>query len=269
MEDVSFEQRLSRSTFIDNEPTPSTVFNSIQRYENFKATSVSLGLLWNIAGTWSFGLRYDSSFTADVDFTLKEFGSDIPDPFVFPQDRKLKFPSTLAFGISRRFGDRLTTAFDMSFTDWNDFFVSFDDEGTLRRVSLIDGSDIDDPDTRTDFDRTLTVRLGMEYVFIPKAMGDELPNLWSVRAGLFYDQEPASGRSSAQPDAPGTGDPDDFYGFTVGFGLLTHERFNFDFAYQLRYGNDVNRDFVRGPAGFDFSEDVLQHRLILSTVIYF
>jgi hypothetical protein len=113
--------------------------------------------------------------------------------------------------------------------------------------------------------------LGAEYVFIPEPelLGEELPNLWSIRGGVFFDQEPASGRSSSNPEASGNGRPDNFYGFAVGFGCLFRERFNFDVAYQFRYGNDVNSDFVRGPADFDFSEDVIQHRLLVSAVIYF
>ena len=46
--------------------------------------------------------------------------------------------------------------------------------------------------------------------------------------------------------------------------LLVDAVFN---PYQLRYGDDVNHDFVRGLPGF--GEDVYQQRLLLSTVIYF
>ena len=113
----------------------------------------------------------------------------------------------------------------------------------------------------------MTVRLGGEYVFIPKNTGVELNRLWSVRGGLFFDQEPASGRSIAAGRPIGDGKPDNFYGFAAGVGLLAFQRFNFDVAYQFRYGNDVNSDFSTGVESF--SEDVIQHRLVFSTVIYF
>ena len=135
------------------------------------------------------------------------------------------------------------------------------------RFSLIDGVDIDDPDTAADFDATYALRLGAEYVLIPQTTGTELNRLWSLRGGLFFDQEPASGRSIASGDLRGDGEADNFYGFSAGVGLLAFQRFNFDVAYQLRYGNNVNSDFIGGVR--DFDEDFLQHRLLLSTVVYF
>ncbi|MND07290.1 hypothetical protein D3C83_291750 [compost metagenome] len=50
-------------------------------------------------------------------------------------------------------------------------------------------------------------------------------------------------------------------------GLLTLERFSFDAAYQVRYGRGVNSDFIRGLTNFE--EDIVQHRVLLSTIIYF
>ena len=105
------------------------------------------------------------------------------------------------------------------------------------------------------FDPTHTVRLGAEYVFIPERPEEILNRLWTVRGGLFFDQEPATDKT------------DDFYGFAVGCGLLAYHRVNIDVAYQLRYGHHVNEDFFRGIEGFN--EDVFQHRVLLSTVIYF
>jgi hypothetical protein len=42
---------------------------------------------------------------------------------------------------------------------------------------------------------------------------------------------------------------------------------NIDAAWQLRYGNSVNKDFIRGLDGF--KEDVLQQRILVSAVVYF
>jgi hypothetical protein len=135
----------------------------------------------------------------------------------------------------------------------------------------VDFSNLEDPWTRPHFDPTYTVRLGAEYVFIPKRRDEELNTLWTLRAGLFYDEEPATGKASPREfrllGDTGSGEPDKFYGLALGCGLLTHQRVNLDVAYQLRYGDDVNRDFIRGMTGF--SERVLQHRFLLSTVIYF
>ena len=44
-------------------------------------------------------------------------------------------------------------------------------------------------------------------------------------------------------------------------------RVNLDLAYQFRYGDDVKSDRIRGLNGF--SEDYRQHRIMLSTIVYF
>jgi long-subunit fatty acid transport protein len=102
---------------------------------------------------------------------------------------------------------------------------------------------------------------------LPKNLDSELNYLWTLRAGLFYDEEPASGRTDHTVTTKGDGEADPFYGFTLGLGLLVHQRANFDIAYQLRKGDGVNVDLVQGILGFE--EDVIQHRVLLSAVIYF
>ena len=111
------------------------------------------------------------------------------------------------------------------------------------------------PFRKSDIDSTQTLRFGFEHLFIPARPGDTLDRLWSVRGGAFYDEEPATGK------------PDRFWGLTCGFGVLLNQGVNIDLAYQLRYGNGVNHDFVRGLDRFE--EDVVQHRVLLSTVVYF
>ena len=245
-----------------------------ESYSDFSGENFTLGLLWNPNDRWSIGLRYDTAFTGEVDYELKEwtiYTGFINDLDVVASVRKhkrhVRFPDTLALGAAFRPTDRLTLALDIARTDWNDFYVK-DNNGNRR--SLVDFSDQNEPLTRSRFDPTYTVRFGLEYVLLPKEPRETMPHLWTLRGGLFYDQEPASGRELDGfhwPGDVGDGDPDDFYGLAAGVGLQLWQRVNIDFAYQLRYGNDVNSDFIRGVTGF--SEDVLQHRALLSTVIYF
>ncbi len=143
-------------------------------------------------------------------------------------------------------------ALDCSRTEWADFWVK-DDAG--RRFSLVDYSRLDPPYRGGGIDPTHSVRLGAEHLFIPANPGDALGRLWSVRGGVYYDEEPA------------TGTPDRFWGLTCGIGVLLDQGINIDLAYQIRYGNGVNHDFVRGLRGFE--EDVVQHRVLLATVVYF
>jgi len=252
----------AETTIGDNPPQVTTQV-STEQYKDFSGENYGIGVMWRATPKLALGVRYDTAFSGETDFRgeLIRNGSQLA---LVEEERQIHFPDTVSFGASYRFNDQFTAALDFSRTDWSDLYIR---RASGERYSLIDGLNIDDPDTATDFKPTTTVRLGGEYVFIPKTTGTELNRLWTLRGGLFFDQEPASGRSIAAGRLVGDGDPDNFYGFAIGVGLLAFQRFNFDVAYQLRYGNDVNSDFVSGTE--DFSEDVLQHRVLFSTVIYF
>ena len=180
----------------------------------------------------------------------------------------MRLPATLAVGVAHRVNDRFTLALDVSRTDWRDYWVK---GASGFRTSLVNGGNMDDTLAAPRFDPTYTVRLGGEYVFLPRPGLEfsELPRLWTLRAGLFFDQEPASGKSNSGFTLfnRGDGEPEDFYGFSLGAGLLANQRINIDAAYQFRFGDGVNKDYIRNVAGFE--EDVYQHRFLLSTVIYF
>ncbi len=251
---------------------------SKEYYEGFSGENVTLGLLWNPMDKWSIGLRYDSSFKGNVNY----FKKSVTDQIMYPsgdyagfsriirtrthERRHVTFPASFAVGTAYRFNDRFMLSMDVTRTDWNRFYVS-DERG--RKFSLVDFSNRDIPWKRTHFTPTYTVRLGGEYLFLPKEPQETMDQLWSLRGGLFYDQEPATGKDNkkAVRMQTGSGKPDSFFGVTLGAGVLLQQRVNLDLAYQTRFGLDVNRDFVRGVKGF--REDVFQHRLLLSTVIYF
>lgn len=238
---------------------------SVDKYENFEGENLVIGLLWALTDRWSIGMRYDSEFTGNVDFTTTTDGTNIIPPHsTHSEEREVAFPATIVVGVSYRHNDKLTLAADLSRTDWNHFYVK---DAAGDKFSLVDGANLNDPDRHTEFDTTFTLRLGAEYVFIPDRPTNTLDYLWSLRAGLFYDQEPASGRSTFEFDSVGNGEPDNFYGFTLGLGLLAKQRVNIDLAYQFRYGNNVNSDRVQGLDGF--TEDLIQQRFLLSTVVYF
>lgn len=234
-----------------------------QEYTNLSGENYVIGVLWKPTGKLRLGARYDSSFKADVDYEATAILDGV-DLGTINEKRKVGFPDSIAFGASYRANDKVIAALDVTRTDWNDFYVE-DAGGT--RTSIIDGTELGDPATHTELDPTYTVRLGLEYVFIPKELNESLDTLWTLRAGLFFDQEPASGRTGINPTMPGDGSPDNFYGLALGMGLLAFQRMNFDLAYQIRYGSNVNADFIPGVPGFH--EDVLQHRLLFSTIVYF
>ena len=234
-----------------------------ETYTDVSGESFTFGLLWNVTDRWSMGARYDSAWTAKANYRRvatsmqHSFITGIRDPFsILPQvseeSRDIRFPATLALGAACRLNDRLTLSCDVSQTDWNDFWYKGRDG---NRISLVNAANLDEIFFAPHFEPTYTVRLGCEYVCVPKHPEETLKHIWSVRGGVFCDQEPASH------------EPDNFWGLALGVGLLSHHRINIDLAYQLRYGHNVNSDFVRGIDGFN--EDVFQHRVLLSSVIYF
>lgn len=247
---------------------------SREKYEDFSGENVTLGLLWNVAPRWSLGLRYDSAFTGDVRYTSTDrfVNLSLSATRLSPvgnfdrrhEQRSMRLPESFAAGVSYKPNDRLLLAFDITRTGWNDTFLR---DNLGRKYSLIDGTDLRSSQTRTRVDPTYSVRFGAEYLFIPKDPGTELNYLPSIRAGLFYEEEPATSRPAYGAPRRGDGSPDAFYGFALGFGLLARQRFNFDIAYQLRIGNGVNRDLNPGVSGFDTDE--IRHRFLFSTVIYF
>lgn len=239
--------------------------NSREEYDSVSGENLTLGVLWSLSDKWSVGARYDSSFSADASYEMRSNALTMRLPSaIFPtpmlsfspqslrESRSLRFPDSLAVGVAYRHSDRLTVTADVTTTDWNDFYLT---DGAGRRFSLVDDSNLDNRFTASHFDRTYTVRLGAEYVFIPKRPGQKLDHLWTLRGGLFYDEEP-----NAQA-------PDQFYGAALGVGYLWKQRVNIDAAYQVRTGNGVNSEIVQGIPGFD--EDLTQHRFIVSTTVYF
>lgn len=276
IEENGWEQHVRwRSIGFANGAATLTSISRRERYEDVAGENVTAGLLWNVTDRWSIGARYDSALHARADYAMRQQGTVVRAPSLFNpipaanqwlmrgnERRDLYFPQSIALGCAYRHSDRLTLSLDVTRTDWNDFYYK-DRRG--RKVSLVDASPLNlafadvgngfSLRGRPHYDPTYTVRAGAEYVFIPKQPETELDHLWTVRGGLFYDPEPSQGA------------PDHFYGFALGAGVQLFQRVNIDLAYQFRYGPGVNADFIRGVRGFE--EDVIQNRVLLSTVVYF
>lgn len=265
--DWTINQTLDRSTFQNGTLQGTLSADQVENFRDFSGENYIIGVLWNATDKWNIGLRYDTSFIGEVNYFRQTnvLQNGVSQTTIESDKRTLKFPWTFAIGTSYRFTDRFTLSMDMSVSDWNESYL---EDGAGQRFQLIDGIQ-EGAQGSTHIERNVVVRLGAEYVFIPKNLNENLDYLWSLRGGLVYEEEPATGKATGGPNAalPGDGKPESFYGASIGVGLLVKQRFNFDFAYQFRYGDGVNSDFITGPEGF--SEDTKQHRLILSTVIYF
>ncbi|MBP8131711.1 MAG: outer membrane protein transport protein [Candidatus Hydrogenedentes bacterium] len=256
-----------------------------ENYDDFEGINYTMGLLFKPTARFSLGMVYHTRFTAEVEYT-RRFRSHMGGVPIFrtttKRDREITFPDALGFGMAYRFpNDKLTLSLDVTRREWDDFVIIDESALTLapagggfgfvtpRRTSGVTGL----PKFLSPHDPTYTVRLGAEYVFVDptKPRQDFLP---SLRAGVFYDPEPASHRDdlwfgfgpALGLESKGDGKPDDYYGIALGAGLLIRNRVNLDIAYQYRWGDDVRKDTF-GLKSTD--ADVRQHYLYFSTVIYF
>lgn len=239
-----------------------------RNYENFDGINFTVGLLAKPTDRLSLGAVYHSKLEGHVKYTeiirLSQISS-MPGFQRSVRPLQYDFPSAFGLGAAYRFrGDRLTLAFDVTRREWNEFVIH-DPKNTLasmRKRSGVTGL----PTSQSPHDPTYTVRLGGEYVFVfPKQpVQNYLP---SVRAGVFYDPEPASHRHWKWYGlSKGDGKVENFFGVSVGGGVLLYNRVNIDAAYVYRWGDSV-RQATFGLSGT--SSGIDQHLFFLSTVIYF
>ncbi|HOZ48321.1 MAG TPA: outer membrane protein transport protein [Candidatus Hydrogenedentes bacterium] len=249
--------------------------STYEEYENFQGTNYTVGLLYKPMERLSLGAVYHAGFKAHVDYTRRYTSLNYPFPvfnIVFPTYRsrlEIEFPQAYGLGAAYRFADeKLTLSLDVTRRDWDDFVQTDDQLGGRGRISPITGLRKD----MSPHDPTYSVRLGAEYVFVDatKPVQNFLP---SLRGGLFYDPEPASGRKQfLWWVKDGDGKVDDYYGVTLGAGVLIKNRVNIDAVYQYRWGSDVRSETIRTPNRIiesGFKTDVDQHAAYVSTVIYF
>jgi len=244
-----------------------TRFSMKEKYTGFRGVNATIGALYRATDRLQFGMVYHTKFTADVNYERRvRIWGGAGNGFVADRrSQEIVFPSAIGLGAAYRFpNDKLTLSMDVTRREWDQFLIHDPDNRQLnrRRISGVTGL----PPGQHDVDPIYTMRVGAEYVFVndKKAIQNLLP---SVRAGVFYDPEPASNR----PDrffglGRGDGKPDDYYGISLGAGVLIKNRVNIDAAYVYRWGNGVRRDTF-GFSGTD--ADVRQHTFYLSTVIYF
>ncbi|MDN3514813.1 MAG: outer membrane protein transport protein [Candidatus Brocadia sp.] len=223
-----------------------TKFDEDKTFRNFQAVNVTIGLLWDV---WekedkllTFGARYDTPYTADVDRITDVTSIVSPlgqSTFHDREHFEIDYPMAFGAGLGFRYSDALSFSMDITWTDWSVFKQKDEDGNKTRPLGGVStGRKIDD---------TYAVKCGTEYlIFRQKAI---IP----VRGGLFYDPRPS------------LDNPTDVYGFSVGSGI-TFKRFSLDGAYQFRWADDVNgEDF--GLSGTEF--DLNDHMFLTSITVYF
>ncbi|MBT4814502.1 MAG: hypothetical protein HN742_23600 [Lentisphaerae bacterium] len=227
--------------------TSVTANSSTDTYTVTDGYSLVLGGLYRFSKEWTVGavikpghtlyLDFDRRFTSHV---LSPAGSPITTHWDFDVD--LEMPTIAGLGTAYRPSDALTLSMDLTWTDWSEYIAydtNFNAEiNPLSGVRLNAGGDT--------CDDTVSCRFGAEYLLIRD------DHVIPLRCGLAYDP------------APAVDDVDDYYTASVGVGLQIG-RFMADLAYELRWGKDVIGGGIRG---LSTSEDVLQHRILLSLILY-
>jgi len=241
------ERTLEESGVLDDNPFESH-YESKDTY-SMSGMNANFGILWHLNSRLTMGAVLKTPFEADIkhDFTseggtwLTESELQIDDfSFADSEDMTLHMPMSYGIGVAYRFSDVLTVSADFYRTEWQDFVLE-DSEG--NKTSPISNKPIDD----SDIDATCQARSGIEYLLMRKEY------IIPIRGGLFYDPKPAESS------------PDDYYGFSLGSGL-TRGRWVFDLAYQCRLGDNVS---VPGPDEYGASQDVTEHNIYASLIIYF
>lgn len=219
------------------------------RYDRFslKGYNVNMGVMWrNFNDTLSIGAVFKSPFNARLTYemsysqTHSVSESTFSDSDHIKEDEHLNMPMSYGLGLSYRFSDQFSAALDIYRTEWDDY-VRTDYQG--REISAITGF----PASESDVRPTHQLRTGFEYRI--RRPEYEIPLCW----GFFYDPGPARGN------------PDDYYGFSIGSGFKIKDSV-FYIAYQYRFGNDVGSAILEDR---DFSQDLHEHTIYSSIVFHF
>jgi long-subunit fatty acid transport protein len=222
--------------------------NIYEKYSSFKGFNCNLGFLWDINSKVTMGGVIKTPFTADLHHRYKfhtqqtypTYDRTIKGGYEFSEGVELKMPMSYGLGFAFRLSDALTLSFDLYRTEWSEFFM---EDGEGHDTSPIDGKER----KHSHVHDTTQVRTGIEYLIIKEE------TVIPLRAGLFYDPQPSEEH------------PDDFFGFSLGTGIMV-KNVVIDWAYQFRYGGNVRGDSIGLP---DTKEDVTQHSILMSIIYHF
>ncbi len=246
IEDNNWQQKSKLKTEGNVLGNPIKSESTLVRDYDLNGLNFNLGLLWNITNHLTLGAVLKSPFTADVDlnskFNSRVYISEnvIETSSSSSDDLDLEFPISYGLGMAYRVSDIFTVSLDVYRTHWDDFEFE-DSQG--NKFSAVTGK----PSGESDIDPTNQIRMGAEYLLVRDKF------VIPMRGGVFYDPAPAEDN------------PDDFFGFSLGTGIGV-TRFAFDIAYQFRWGNDVGEYLLED---LDFSQDVREHSVFSSLILYF
>ncbi len=222
--------------------------NLYERYD-LSGFNLHLGCLWRISDSLRLGCVIKTPFSAHVLHRLHYVSTtgnfeDTKDnaylEFSGSESFSLKMPLSYGIGATIGFLDNyLLVSLDVYHTQWDDFIMN-SNAGDYSPINI-------KPKGEANIKPTTQVRLGIERLWIKNKL------VFPVRAGTFYDPEPAEGRV------------DDFYGWSTGTGILLQD-WIFDIAYQYRFGTKKSTDWLLDR---NISAKVREHYFYSSMIWYF
>lgn len=233
-------------------------YEEINEFDDLQGYNLTLGVLYSVSSRLSIGLALDLPWTADarqkktVQNTVTTYDrsgttvlSQESSTVVDEKDVEFDFPLYWSAGLLWKWTDRFFSSLDASQTRWSDFSFQADGE---ERVNPLDGS----PYGEHPIDDCWSVRYGMEYLLLLERT--EIP----FRGGLLFEERPA------------IGDPDEYWGFTLGSGFSVGKdpgKLIIDVAYQYLQGNDVMGSLV--PEQKDLQTDSTEQSVYASAIWHF
>jgi len=217
----------------------------------FKGINYNFGLLWNINKKITLGSVLKTSFWADIEHKIHR-----NDEYLYPlnpennerniktdiKNEKFRMPLSFGIGLVYRFSDSFYISGDFYKTNWNK--LSHINQSGYESNPISEKSTND-----SRMDATNQIRIGAEYLILNKYKRKAI----ALRGGLFYDP------------APSVGNPDEYYGFSLGFGYTLNGLFSFDTAYQFRFGSNVGQEVLEE---FKHSQDIREHKIYFSIILY-
>jgi long-chain fatty acid transport protein len=207
-------------------PTGPPDFNALASTEGVDGTDVGIGFnigtLWHPVKDLGIGLVYRRGPRYDMTFTFTDNTGTVSNPFGF------KVPDVVAAGVSYRFFERLTLAFEATYIQYSQLVKNF-------QVPLADAVA-----TKYRVDDALELHVGGEYIFFVK----DIP--FAARAGFYTNPDHKIRYTGGSHDFTEAFDKalyqagKDRYHGTAGLGVVPIPGFQVDFA--GNYSKDV-REF--------------------------
>jgi len=216
--------------------------------ESKSDTTFSLGLLYSLNSSWSFGLVYrqgaefnvdtnttgsynfdctgDSGATANCEDFLSGISIPISETFSYPSTpSRIKVPDTLSFGIGWRPSDLWLVSFDVN-------RIGYGDTTPIRTITQGLGLDVNsDGQLTEEIKDGTTFHVGVEKVFVLQSN-----NTFSIRGGAFTIEDHDGIKNIDSSDTA----------FTVGIGTTFGSMSQFQMDLGASFSDATNNIILSG-----------------------